>query len=131
MLCPVCLHWVHSPGGWQHARRRRCRRHPHPPLHCRAVRLRVVTMGGDSSSASSDAPPGGDDDVDVDDDDALSNDFAKAVAAAAAKAKSSAAREFVRAYNLQQAAGMGMGVDAGVRSRLMLLRSSAPFVYTA
>ena len=40
--------------------------------------------------------------------------FEQQVAAAQARAKSQAAQEFVRAYNLQRASGMGMAVDPKV-----------------
>ena len=66
--------------------------------------------GADEASASgSSGSSGGEDDPP-----ALS--FEQQVAEAQGRAKSLAAREFVRAYNLQKASGMGLGVDPKVSS---------------
>jgi hypothetical protein len=56
--------------------------------------------GGGGGGGGENAPP------------ALS--FEQQVAEAQGKAKSQAAQEFVRAYNLQKASGMGLGVDPKV-----------------
>lgn len=78
----------------------------------RAFQLRVVTLGGNSSGSSSDeeGPAAGMAPVDADDDNPFAN-FEQQVQAAQAKAKSQAAKEFVRVYNLQRASGMGVEVD--------------------
>ncbi|PSC67069.1 haloacid dehalogenase-like hydrolase domain-containing protein [Micractinium conductrix] len=89
----------------------------------RAFKLRVVTMGGGSTdggqqeeAAPSSAP---------DDDNPFANFEAQAsaqrprrdgVQAVQARAKSQAAKEFVRMYNLQKASGMGLEVDPKILS---------------
>ena len=84
----------------------------------RAFQLRVINMGGggaagaagegaDGASASGSGGGGEEDAPPV-----LS--FEQQVAEAQGKAKSQAAQEFVRAYNLQKASGMGLGVDPKV-----------------
>ena len=87
-------------------------------IPCRAFQLRVINMGGggaagaagegaDDASASGGGGGGGENAPP-----ALS--FEQQVAEAQGKAKSQAAQEFVRAYNLQKASGMGLGVDPKV-----------------
>lgn len=79
----------------------------------RAFQLRVATLGGDSSGSSGsdeEGPAAGTLPVDADDDNPFAN-FEQQVQAAQAKAKSHAAKEFVRMYNLQRASGMGVEVD--------------------
>lgn len=84
--------------------------------YCRAFQLRVVTVGGGGTEeeAGGGAPGGG---VGSDADEPAGASFEQAVATAQARAKSQAAKEFVRVYNLQKASGMGMAVDPKVRRR--------------
>ncbi|EFN59021.1 hypothetical protein CHLNCDRAFT_137701 [Chlorella variabilis] len=84
----------------------------------RAFQLRVVSMGagsgatpfGGEGAEGAAAPPQGGSGGEAGDE-LPGASFEQQVAAAQARAKSQAAQEFVRAYNLQRASGMGMAVD--------------------
>lgn len=75
----------------------------------RAFQLKVVTLGGGGSS-NEDKPGAAPASAPADDDLPFA-DFDEQVQAAQAKAKSQAAQEFVRVYNLQKASGLGLEVD--------------------
>ncbi len=98
---------LHTPPGNHHAATPR-----------RAFQLRVVSMGagndttafGGEGEAGAAAPPPPDSESD-DADELPGASFEQRVAAAQARAKSQAAKEFVRVYNLQRASGMGLQVD--------------------
>lgn len=102
----------------------------HAATPLRAFQLRVVSMGagndtmafGGEGEAGAAAPPPPDSDSD-DADELPGASFEQRVAAAQARAKSQAAKEFVRVYNLQRASGMGLQVDPKASAAWVLARA--------